>query len=392
MSIATEIERLNASKFAIAQAIRAKGVEVPENVKIDTLADYVTMIGSTSGIPVTFSGNPVVATNTIVDQPFAGLKIYGKTSQDTSSGLVSAGESKYITAVVNGAQLFDAKKYSGTTMHNGTELTVSDGVISYTATGSDSYVGGYNAAGQAVDSNSKKVLMPVVPNTFYRVSVDGDFSKNLVTEVGADFVATKTQVLFSSDIYFQTQPNTHYLLFRLGTSSYSENAKYSGKVMLSVGSDKISWEPYRVKEFAISTIDALPGVPVSSGGNCTDSTGQAFISNYLDFATGLQYILCGQIDSYNGEEITTPYISSTGALTTGAQVVYVLPEPQTQTIPAETLAIYRSLASYDGITVISIGEPVAYMEVRIYCDMEKTIDRKVSEGIAAAVKLSGGNT
>ena len=131
----------------------------------------------------------------------------------------------------------------------------------------------------------------------------------------------------------------------------------------------------------MSTPSGLPGVPASSGGNCIDSTGQAFTSDYWDFGDGLQHILCGQIASYNGEEITTPYISSTGDLTTGAKVVYVLPEPQTQPIPAETLAAYHALTTYANTTVISTAEPVAGMEATVYCDTAKAMDSKVSMAV-----------
>lgn len=40
----------------------------------------------------------------------------------------------------------------------------------------------------------------------------------------------------------------------------------------------------------------------------------------------------GVIDSYNGEKIDADYISSTGSLTTGAKVYYVLDEEQTEKV------------------------------------------------------------
>ena len=45
----------------------------------------------------------------------------------------------------------------------------------------------------------------------------------------------------------------------------------------------------------------------------------------------------GKIDSYNGETITTDYVSSTGSLTTGAEVYYVLETPAEVTIEDEDL-------------------------------------------------------
>lgn len=40
----------------------------------------------------------------------------------------------------------------------------------------------------------------------------------------------------------------------------------------------------------------------------------------------------GVIDSYNGEKIDADYTSSTGSLTTGAKVYYVLDEEQTEKV------------------------------------------------------------
>ena len=50
------------------------------------------------------------------------------------------------------------------------------------------------------------------------------------------------------------------------------------------------------------------------------------VVDYIDFTGGKVFRNIGKIDSYNGEEINTPYISSTGSLTTGATVIYILDE------------------------------------------------------------------
>lgn len=120
--------------------------------------------------------------------------------------------------------------------------------------------------------------------------------------------------------------------------------------ILSAGSDAVPWTPKRSQQFSISTPNGLPGVPVNSGGDWTDENGKQWISDVVDFAARTKTQYCGQIASYNGEEITTPYISSTGDLTTGAQVVYVLPEPVTTPLDAATISAYQALQSYPGAT------------------------------------------
>lgn len=109
MSISAEIERLNASKIAIAQAIRDKGVDIPEDAKIDTLANYIKQLGSALGIAKEFKayGNKLTCTDTMEGRPFAGLKIYGKSVQDGTPSpeneipIISSGDSGKISITVS---------------------------------------------------------------------------------------------------------------------------------------------------------------------------------------------------------------------------------------------------------------------------------------------------
>lgn len=58
--------------------------------------------------------------------------------------------------------------------------------------------------------------------------------------------------------------------------------------------------------------------------------------DYIDFLSGIVYRNIAKIDSYNGETITTPYISTTGDLSTGATVIYVLSETTVTYISTES--------------------------------------------------------
>lgn len=53
------------------------------------------------------------------------------------------------------------------------------------------------------------------------------------------------------------------------------------------GSVASGFEPYIPPQtFAVSTPNALPGIPVVTGGNYTDADGQSWVGNLVDFATG----------------------------------------------------------------------------------------------------------
>lgn len=57
--------------------------------------------------------------------------------------------------------------------------------------------------------------------------------------------------------------------------------------MLNIGSTALPFEPYKQPQsLIVSTPDGLPGIPVSSGGNYTDESGQQWISDEIDFKRG----------------------------------------------------------------------------------------------------------
>lgn len=60
-----------------------------------------------------------------------------------------------------------------------------------------------------------------------------------------------------------------------------------------------------------------------------------------------------KIDSYNGEAVTTAYISSTGGLDTGAAVVYVLDTPQEISLSTAEAAEMMKLQTYSNMTNIA---------------------------------------
>ena len=93
----------------------------------------------------------------------------------------------------------------------------------------------------------------------------------------------------------------------------------------------------------------LNAIPVESGGNVTID-GQQYIADYVDFDSRKLVRLCGVIDSYSSEEITTPYISTTGELSEGAIVAYQLETPKVVDITADVVQQFAQLYSYYPIT------------------------------------------
>ena len=360
MSVETEIERLNASKSAIAQAIRDKGVDVPEDAKLDTFAAYVAMIGATSGIPVTSTGNPVVAIGTIANQPFEGLKIYGKSVQDGTPNpenlipIISAGDEGEIDIVATGANILnpDWLSSSPNILFYCYDLKPGNYTISFVST-ADWWSNNENDRSwytRFYDEKGEEVYRSSI--TFADAAINIRSHESFTVPQG-------TAITYL------------YVYSNVTKASVTD-------LMLNIGLTMLPYEPYQSQTLTVSTPNSLPGIPVDSGGNYTDIERQQWGCDVKDYGTGKYTQMVGHIESYNGEHITTPYMSTTGQLSTGAEVYYVLDEPVVTDISADELAAYRALHTYDGTTVVSTAEDVAGLEVRYVADAQKYIDDRLA--------------
>lgn len=287
----------------------------------------VGTLGLTSGIPVTFSGNPVVATDTIADQPFENLKIYGKSTQDGTPSpespvpIVSAGASGSIAlSITDGADQSQS-------------LTVStpDGLpgIMVPSGGNFTDANGQQLICSFVDAESKTLVqnckMTILSSSLTWLQDGGQTSDG-------DFY------FFTPDIVMLDNGPTRPILCSRATFGWKNEA---------AGTDK--W---------------ADGFFTSAGNGAFEVRFNGTIDEWKSY-----------IDSAN------PPI----------QVLNALSPSITTPLAAEEIAAYKALKSYAGTTVISTAEPVAGMEATVYCDAERTIDRKVQEGIASYIAMSGGS-
>lgn len=118
--------------------------------------------------------------------------------------------------------------------------------------------------------------------------------------------------------------------FSAGTSlnEYIEQTK-NGYV------EKGDYNKYRVvvsKNESSSTYEIELTEPLRQVGNYQD---------YIDFKTKKVVRNVGIIESYNGESITTDYLSSTGSLDNGATVFYGLTTPQTESVELPTISLFE---------------------------------------------------
>ena len=351
---------------SIAAAIREK-LGTSTEYQPAQMAAAIESIGVMPGIQVTVTGNPVSITDS-VEGPLLGLKVYGKSTQVTTTGI----------------NLIDLPEFASNAYYNKLDKSQYAGIYEQLATlkpGTQYRVGCSNLA-QLVK---------------FEIGIVYDDGSILTIRNGNQTGEAKNTSISSAIIY-------------LGSTEAGERTAYD--VILNEGSTALEYEPYTggkpspspeypqpivsagdggsinltvsngaslLQSMTISTPNGLSGIPVDSGGNYIDAEGQQRACDVKDYGTGKYTQMVGHIESYNGENITTPYMSTIGQLSTGAEVYYVLDEPVVTDISAEELAAYRALYTYEGATVVSTAEDVAGLEVKYLADGEKYVERIVSQ-------------
>jgi len=166
------------------------------------------------------------------------------------------------------------------------------------------------------------------------------------------------------------------------TLYYEECGVYLGNI-----TDFSQKEPYkRFQSLTLSTPNGLSGLPVSVNGNYTDENGQQYICDEVDLEREVYVQRVGVIDGYTNEDIKAPYISTTGQLSIGAKVLYVLPEPIETPLSEEEITAYKTLhTNYPNTTIYN--DDGAYTEVKYVADTKIYLDGIFAKEIAAGDKV-----
>lgn len=268
----------------IAAAIRSK-LGVSTQYRPDEMAAAIESIGAMPGIPVTVTGNPVIATDTLGGQRFVELKVYGKSTQDGTLSpenpvpIVSAGDSGSIALSITD----DAEQNQSLT------ISTPNGLPGIPV----------ESGGNFTDADGQQWICDVV-----------DFGKNvLIQNVG--------KTVFDSNTVWGKNTNFQYYT-KLDSKKYKD---YCADCLCS-------------------------NVP-AAGPNKNPSI---FINSYGDIRLNVTL-----------EDDTVEGIKK---FMNGAVFYAILATPIITPLPADELAAYRALHTYDGTTIISTNEDIAGLEVK----------------------------
>ena len=243
----------------------------------------------------TETGNPVSASDAF-SAPLCGLTVYGRSTQDGTPSpdnpvpIVSAGDGGSVAVKVTGKNL----------------LYIPDGVRTVRGVTITSKNGRISISGTAIETGY--VYIPVKQISIHGLAL---LSSN-VSDPVAKLVSESWEVLFVQGKANATQRVITRVCFVIkeGTNYDSDGIN----VQLELGSTVTSYSPYREQLLTLPTPNGLPGIPVTSGGNYTDPTGQQWVCDEVDLERGVKVQRVSAVDLSTCEITSTTEFAVTKRL------------------------------------------------------------------------------
>lgn len=248
----------------------------------------------------TETGNPL-SVDDAFPAPLCGLTVYGKSTQsgtptpDVPVPIVSAGDGGSLTVKVTGKNLLHLT--DGSKTFRGVTIAAKDGLISISGTATETgYVvldiSPFITPGVLILSSSiKSPVAALVSQTW-----DGILFQNAAAKMSD----TATRLVFTVD-----QGQTYNLT--------------NVKLQLELGTTATAYSPYREQLLTLPTPNGLPGIPVTSGGNYTDSAGQQWVCDEVDLTRGVR------VQRVNAVDLSTCKITGTTELAVTKRLSIMLP-------------------------------------------------------------------
>lgn len=230
--------------------------------KINKRLDACGNGGSMSGQLVGSASGTSVSVSDALAAPLIGLRVFGKSTQDGTpmptapAPITSAGGSGTVTVRLTGENLLNPSLFQDGQYQNFDSNSANFGIV----TNSNYWITG---------------LQPCVPGTAYHIShafSGGCFYNESQQPLGAISVGES----------FRTPAKCGYFCLNFEKSTVA----FGGQVSAALG-DAV-YAPYTEQTLTLQTPNTLPGIPVTSGGNYTDESGQQWVCDEVDLARGVR--------------------------------------------------------------------------------------------------------
>lgn len=229
--------------------------------------DAISAVKARQNILVgTETGNPV-SVDDAFSAPLCGLAVYGKSTQDGTPTpdapvpIVSAGDGGSVAVKVTGKNLLNPCVDAHVTVTS--EGLILDGTI----------------------PQHIMITIPLLAGTY----TFGDFTQktfvhSYINNQDSYLKDTRTRVITATD----------QVMLYIAKGTYSKDLVKPYIVPGEAAPQ--SYEPYHEQLLTLPTPNGLPGIPVTSGGNYTDSTGQQWVCDEVDLERGVKVQRLGKAE------------------------------------------------------------------------------------------------
>lgn len=287
---ATQTGKVTAEGEKQVQAVQAAAQEIiADREQIQTnKKDIADLRQSKAGAIVETVKGSVVQIADSAEAFMEGLRIFGKSEQDgtptpeSPKEIKSIGGNGEVKVNINTGNLFPLNKFKGYEVNNSAkQITLNGDRISFTGKGTT----GKEDMVFFLNKEADKLSLP--PGK-YTLSFKSD--KPYGGTNGENTVEMYLIVEKKSGTVYQSTGNAgkrtvdiedgDKMYFRFDINNNSMSAEFYD-IMFNLGDTPLPYEPYAEQSLAIQTPDGLPGIPVTSGGNYTDSTGRQWVCDEI---------------------------------------------------------------------------------------------------------------
>lgn len=371
-------------------------------------------------------------------EPYTGGK--PSPSPDYPQEIKNNAENGEINANVITGNLFPLNKFKGYEVNNSAkQITLNGDRISFTGkgtTGKEDMVFFLNKEADKLSLPPGKYTLSFKSNKPYGgTNGENTVEMYLIVEKKSGTVYQSTGNAGKRTVDIEDGDKMY---FRFDINNNSMSAEFYD-IMFNLGDTPLPYEPYAEQSLAIQTPDGLPGIPVTSGGNYTDSTGQQWVCDEICEQNGvigvkrnvINYKITGneyaQLDkptiigmrvektakyphaglcNYAKMETATTTVSvsisenwvqiKNFGFNTVAEfkewvknndvyLMYTLKEPTFEPLPEEIQQKFKSLHTYYPTTVVT-NNANADMQLDYVADTKLYIDKKIKELVTANIQ------
>ena len=253
------------------------------------------------------TGNPA-SCNDAFAAPLCGLTVYGKSTQDGTPTpdapvpIVSAGDGGSVAVKVTGANMLEGTKPGVKSTVNGITYTTYENGILITGTATDACNIYLHKDKNEIHRLTRGIYYITTRGLSPSATINFYFIGNLSSDV------QNTKVWLTKDVEYS-------LILQI-----LKGASLNATVQVSLTRDKTTaYSPYREQLLTLPTPNGLPGIPVTSGGNYTDPSGQQWICDEVDLERGVK------VQRVNVVDLSTCTITVTANLVATKRLTIKLP-------------------------------------------------------------------